>query len=176
MTTSKTTTRTVKSVKASKTTPTKELVSRRVKSKRSLTLKPKVKNNLIKLFSYVLVFGVGVASVVFYVNTKSSDTLNQNNNIQNNTSTNVSISNDIIKDISQIVYLPKEEVTYVVRVKDSNELKDQGEFYKNVKDGDYLVFYPSLAVIYDSYSKRVVSITSHSEQASVTGNSVNPLP
>lgn len=67
-----------------------------------------------------------------------------------------SVENEVVISKSQIVrriathmQLPDGDVTTVVRVEDSENLKKQNSFYKDVEPGDYIVVYPTLAIIYD---------------------------
>jgi hypothetical protein len=76
-----------------------------------------------------------------------------------------SVSNDIVVSQSEIiarigkhVELPKQAPDAVVRVQDAESLKKQVGLFENVKVGDYIVIYPTLAVVYDLYNDRIVAL------------------
>ena len=76
-----------------------------------------------------------------------------------------SIENDVIVSKSEIVarvakLTDTQNATpdAVVRVQDAETLKKQNEFYMDVKEGDYIVMYPKLAVIYDLRNNSIVAI------------------
>lgn len=75
------------------------------------------------------------------------------------------LANDVVVSKSEIltrvakkVELPKEEPEAVVRVQDAETLKKQQGFYADVKEGDYIVMYPGLAVIYDLRNDSIVAL------------------
>lgn len=75
------------------------------------------------------------------------------------------LANDIVVSKSEIltrvakkVELPKGEPDAVVRVQDADTLKKQQGFYADVKEGDYIVMYPGLAVIYDLRNDSIVAL------------------
>lgn len=75
------------------------------------------------------------------------------------------LANDVVVSKSEIIAriakhttLPNEEPEAVVRVQDAETLKKQNDFYENVKEGDYIVVYPKLAVIYDLLGDSIVAM------------------
>ena len=44
--------------------------------------------------------------------------------------------------------LPAENQDAIVGVQDASSLKKENAFYENVKDGDYIIMYTNLAIIY----------------------------
>ena len=75
------------------------------------------------------------------------------------------ISNDVVVSKSEIVArvakltgIPQTEPDAVVRVQDADTLKKQNVFYADVKEGDYIVMYPTLAVIYDLRNNSIVAM------------------
>ncbi len=74
---------------------------------------------------------------------------------------NVIVSqSEIVSRISKLTPLPSHEVPEaVVRVENAEVLKKQSEFYggSTVKEGDYIVIYPSLAVIYDLRNNTIIA-------------------
>jgi hypothetical protein len=70
---------------------------------------------------------------------------------------------DLIKKISKQVDLPKEDIKIFMKVKDENSLQLESDFYKDVKKDDYVIIYPSLAIIYDA-NKDLVLKTANLKQ------------
>jgi hypothetical protein len=75
------------------------------------------------------------------------------------------LANDVVVSKSEIlvriakhVELPKSEPEAVVRVQDAINLKKQNDFYSNIKEGDYIVMYQDLAIIYDLRNDAVVAL------------------
>ena len=65
---------------------------------------------------------------------------------------------EILSRVSKLVELPKEEdPDAVVRVQDAGVLKKQNDFYANVKEGDYIVMYSNIALIYDLRNDSIVA-------------------
>lgn len=56
---------------------------------------------------------------------------------------------EIISRIKKHLEIPSSNPQSVVRVEDANTLKLQNDFFKDVKEGDYVIFYENMAVIYD---------------------------
>ena len=56
---------------------------------------------------------------------------------------------EIIARVSKLTTLPQETPYEIVRVEDEETLQKQNPFYKNIKEGDYIIMYKNLAIIYD---------------------------
>lgn len=76
-----------------------------------------------------------------------------------------SLANDVVVSKSEIVArvskhvpLPAEAPDAVVRVQDASVLKKQNDFYANVKEGDYVVMYTNIALIYDLRNDSIVAL------------------
>jgi hypothetical protein len=76
-----------------------------------------------------------------------------------------SVSNEVVVSKSEILarvgkhtQLPEGEPEAVVRVQDPETLQKQNDLYENVKEGDYIVIYPTLAVVYDLRNDRIVAL------------------
>ena len=65
---------------------------------------------------------------------------------------------EIVARVSQLTELPKEAPYDVVRVQDGNALRTQNPFYKDIKEGDYILIYKDLAVIYDLRNNAIIGI------------------
>ncbi len=74
-------------------------------------------------------------------------------------------ANDVIVSKSEILArvakhteLPAGNPDAVVRVQDAGTLKKENSFYENVKEGDYIIMYPNLAIIYDLRNDSIVGL------------------
>lgn len=56
---------------------------------------------------------------------------------------------EIIARVSKLTMLPVEDPYEIVRVQDATDLRKQNNFYKDINEGDYILIYRDLAVIYD---------------------------
>lgn len=65
---------------------------------------------------------------------------------------------EIVARVSKLTALPEGDPYDVVRVEDETNLKKQNEFYKDVKEGDYIVMYKDIAIIYNLRSNSIVAI------------------
>ena len=65
---------------------------------------------------------------------------------------------EIVARVGKLTSLPSEDPYEIVRVQDGEDLKKQNQFYKDVKEGDYILMYKNLAVIYDLRNNTIVAI------------------
>lgn len=65
---------------------------------------------------------------------------------------------EIISRVGKLTILPPGQPDAVVRVEDAETLKKQNAFYENVKEGDYIIMYPTMAVIYSLRTDSIVAI------------------
>jgi hypothetical protein len=65
---------------------------------------------------------------------------------------------EIISRVSELTTLPAGKPDAVVRVQDPESLKKQNSFYDAVKEGDYILVYPQLAVIYDLRNNTIIGL------------------
>lgn len=65
---------------------------------------------------------------------------------------------EIISRVAKLTALPVGKPEAVVRVQDPEILKKQNQFYDNVKEGDYILVYKELAVIYDLRNNVIVGL------------------
>lgn len=70
--------------------------------------------------------------------------------------TKIMTQEDVIKSLGSIINLPKEDMSIFAKVKDPITLEKESSFYTGVKRGDYIVVYPSLAVIYDAEQEKII--------------------
>jgi hypothetical protein len=65
---------------------------------------------------------------------------------------------EIVSRIAKLTPIPEEVPDAVVRVQDPDALKKQNIFYDHVKEGDYIVMYPKVAIIYDLRNNEIVAV------------------
>jgi hypothetical protein len=65
---------------------------------------------------------------------------------------------EIIARVAKLTSLPQEEPYEIVRVQDQDDLRKQNPFYKDVKEGDYIIMYKNAAIIYDLRNNAIVAM------------------
>jgi hypothetical protein len=65
---------------------------------------------------------------------------------------------EIIARVAKLQELPSVSPTDIVRVQDPENLKQQNSFYTNVKEGDYIIMYPQMAIIYDLRNDVIIEV------------------
>lgn len=65
---------------------------------------------------------------------------------------------EIVARVAKLTSLPAEEPYEIVRVQDEEDLRKQNPFYKDVKEGQYILIYKNIAVIYDLRNNSIVGI------------------
>lgn len=67
---------------------------------------------------------------------------------------------EIVSRVQKLTSLvPMDQDPYdIVRVQDPEDLKKQNEFYKDVEEGDYILMYPNIAVIYNLRNNKIAGI------------------
>lgn len=65
---------------------------------------------------------------------------------------------EIVARVGKLTSLPAEDPYEIVRVQDEEDLRKQNPFYKDVKEGQYILVYKNLAVIYDLRNNIIVGI------------------
>lgn len=67
---------------------------------------------------------------------------------------------EIIERVGKHTQLPEGQPEAIVRVQDPETLRGQNPLYEQVKEGDYIVMYPTLAVVYDLRNDHIVALKS----------------
>jgi hypothetical protein len=67
---------------------------------------------------------------------------------------------EILSRVGKHLELPAGEAESIVRVQDPENLKHQNDLFENVKEGDYIIIYPTLAVVYDLRNDHIVAMRS----------------
>ncbi len=65
---------------------------------------------------------------------------------------------EIVSRVSKLIPIPEEPPYDVVRVEDGVNLQRQNPFYKDVKEGDYILMYKDMAIVYDLRSNAIVAM------------------
>jgi hypothetical protein len=65
---------------------------------------------------------------------------------------------EIISRVAKHQMLPSLSPTDIVRVQDEETLRKQNTFYKDVREGEYILIYKNLAIIYDLRNNIVVGV------------------
>lgn len=65
---------------------------------------------------------------------------------------------EIVARVGKLTSLPHEEPLEIVRVQDEEDLRKQNPFYKDVQEGEYILIYKNLAIIYDLRNNVIVGI------------------
>ena len=65
---------------------------------------------------------------------------------------------EIVARVAKLTSLPAEEPYEIVRVQDEEDLRKQNPFYKDVKEGQYILIYKNIAVIYDLRNNSIIGI------------------
>lgn len=64
--------------------------------------------------------------------------------------------------INSLIELPPDELATVGKIQDIKSLKSKNSIFKNAQNGDIVLIYPDLTIVYDPVNKYVVSITPNS--------------
>jgi len=70
----------------------------------------------------------------------------------------------ILEKVSKHIVLPKEVPLSLVRVEDADKLRLEHPFYKDVKEGDYIIAYTKLFIIYDAMHDEVRAMKESSKK------------
>lgn len=70
---------------------------------------------------------------------------------------------EILTRIKKHTPLPDEKPESVARVQDPEALRGQAGLYENIKVGDYIVIYKSVAVVYDLRNDRIIALKSRQQ-------------
>lgn len=65
---------------------------------------------------------------------------------------------NVISQLSKQISLPSEAPVTFLRVSDAKNLSLQDEFYKNVQNGDYIIVYRSMALVYDFSNNKIENV------------------
>ena len=75
-----------------------------------------------------------------------------------NLSDNVIVSeSEIISRVAKLVSLPNTKILSLMRVDNADVLRKQNDFYKDVKEGEYVLAYEKMIIIYDLRNDAIVA-------------------
>lgn len=112
----------------------------------------KKNKNRISFFKFLKLGFISIAflfifSITFYIvllnNKTNAESLNQET---------------VLKQLSKSIILPQEEIEDFQRISNAKDLANQEEFYKDAKNGDYIIVYHSMALIYNFDEKLIKNI------------------
>ncbi len=79
--------------------------------------------------------------------------------VKSNQSNAESITQDkIVSQLSKIINLPEDGLINIMRVSDAKNLSSQDNLYKDVKNGDYIIVYKSMVLVYNFDSRFIKNI------------------
>lgn len=79
--------------------------------------------------------------------------------IKSNRTNAESITQDtVISQLSKTISLPDDGLISIMRVSDAKTLSTQDNLYKNVKNGDYIIVFKSMVLVYDFDSRFIKNI------------------
>jgi hypothetical protein len=137
-------------------TPKKNTYKKRVKrflklSLKSILLSPSFHSSIKMVMIALIISGMGYTSYRFITKTFANEVI-------------VSQS-EIVARVNKLTMLPVEDPYEIVRVQDEEDLRKQNSFYKDVKEGDYILVYKDMAVIYDLRDNTIVAIKKAEKRA-----------
>ncbi len=65
---------------------------------------------------------------------------------------------EIISRVALLTTLPDQDPIEIVRVEDDEVLKKQNPFYVDAKEGDYVIVYKNMVIIYDLRNDKIVAL------------------
>ena len=84
--------------------------------------------------------------------------------IKSNRTNAESITQDtVISQLSKTINLPENDLVSIMRVPDAKTLSNQDNLYKNVKNGDYIIVFKSMVLVYDFDSRFIKDIKTTSQ-------------
>jgi len=100
--------------------------------------------------SFIIVISIFPGVITLYSNTSKAETVSQDS---------------IVAAISKNMILPESDsLIEVRRISDSDTLKTQNDFYKNAKDGDYIIVYQSISILYDYYHNTIKNVITKNKE------------
>lgn len=72
--------------------------------------------------------------------------------------TEEALKETIISEVNQLFELPKDEEVIIGTIQNIDELENKQEYFNKAKNGDLLLIYPDMTIIYDPKTKTIVDI------------------
>lgn len=64
----------------------------------------------------------------------------------------------VLVQLKEEINLPDNDPNSFMRISDASSLSSQDIFYKDAKNGEYIIVYDSLALVYDFDDKKIINI------------------
>jgi len=70
----------------------------------------------------------------------------------------------ILSTLAKNIVLPESfTLEKMIRVSNGDQLRDQNNFYKDVNDGDYIIVYKDMSIIYDYYHNQIKNVLTRNQ-------------
>lgn len=120
----------------------------------NLYLKNKRRISFAKLFRLILISTTSVFIIIFLLTSFVTLYLNK-------TKAEILTQDDVVSSLKKIIILPKDtDPISINRVSDAETLKKQDPFYENVDNGDYLIQYDKMSIIFDYQHNLIKNVLS----------------
>lgn len=82
----------------------------------------------------------------------------------------------ILTQLKKFIFLPENVTPTMAVIKDAEVLKKQQPvFFSNAKNGDHLIIYPDMAIIYDAEAKKIMKVGPVQTAMPVAATSTTPV-
>ena len=68
------------------------------------------------------------------------------------------MKNPVLLEVNQLFKLFPDQNVTIAKIADIKALSSKYPVFKNARNGDYLIFYPKLTIIYDPRSKTIINM------------------
>jgi hypothetical protein len=100
--------------------------------------------------SFIIIISLFTGAITLYSNTSKAETVSQDS---------------IVSALGKNMILPEDNTLIEVRrISDADNLKTQNDFYKNAKDGDYIIVYQSISILYDYYHNTIKNVVTKNKE------------
>ena len=136
--------------------------------------------NSKKLLTLVLVLGLGVLAFVNYQKRVQLASELKKLSVQmeqlqtGNSPENVAQAKAIVEKVKKHMSIDSSIEPTVATIVDVNALKSRNEFYKNAKNGDYLIVTPTRAILYNPDTDMILDVVPVQLQAPAGSSSSAP--
>lgn len=116
----------------------------------------KRKNPFFKSFFFIILLVVVLGIIAYFVFGNNSSSTN--NSANTSTSTVSAEGARVLAQLSKIMVLPEGTNPVIASVTNANVLKSQQAFFADVKNGDWVIIYPGLAIIFDAKANIITKV------------------
>lgn len=100
---------------------------------------------IFKYFAFIAIVAVLLFGLYFYLHQTIGSSV-------------IVSQSEILNRVSKQTVLPTDGLISVTRVQDADTLRAQNDFYRDIKEGDYIIIYKTEIVIYDFMKDKVLSV------------------